>query len=159
MVQGGKEIKDGETVTIDGKEYIFDTSAENECRGCMVRYRDELCNILADCMVLPDCESGGDREDKMSKIYTIKAKMSGTGTIHDIASDTHNRDIVFAPGCQYAVVLAAYYGGKGYTTHKTEATTIAQANRLYNYSYEIIDAEGNRYGIVCGYWTSRLVRM
>ena len=97
----------------------------------------------------------------MSKTYTIEAKMSGTGTIYDIESDLHDRDIVFASGCQYAVVLAAYYGGKGYTTHKTEESAIAQAKRLArdNYSYEIIDSDGNRYGIEYGYWSDRLIRL
>lgn len=79
------------------------------------------------------------------KTYTIPQKMSGTGTIHDIASDMHDRDIVFAPGCNYAVVLASYYGGKGYTTHKTEQTAIAASVRNKDYSHEIIDQDGNTY--------------
>ena len=99
------------------------------------------------------------RKDKMGKTYIIAAKMSGTGTIHDIASDTHDRVIKFAPECQYAVVLAAYFGGKGYTTHKTEQATIAAAKKHLGYSYQIIDAEGNRYAIQPGYYQDSLNRI
>ena len=77
--------------------------------------------------------------------YIIKQKMSGTGTIHDIASEHYERVIKFPQGSQYAVVLAAYYGGKGYTTHKTECTTIAQVKKIDEFSREIIDHIGNRY--------------
>ena len=77
--------------------------------------------------------------------YTIPRKMSGTGSIHDIASDQIDRNIVFAPGCKYAVVLAAYYGGKGYTTHKTAALAAAASRRSAGYSHVIIDATGRKY--------------
>ena len=79
--------------------------------------------------------------------YTIRRKMSGTGNYHDIASDLCDRHIHFGPGCKYAVVLAAYYGGKGYTSHKTESAAIRAAHRLGDYSYQIIDTEGNVYAI------------
>jgi len=87
--------------------------------------------------------------------YTIPQKMSGTGSIHDIASDMFDRDIVFAPGCKFAVVLASYYGGKGYTTHKTEAAAIAASRRNSEYSHRIIDTKGREY-VVYG---DRLVLM
>ena len=77
--------------------------------------------------------------------YIIPQKMSGTGSIHDIASEHFDREIVFAPGCLYAVVLASYYGGKGYTTHKTASATIASAKANREYSHQIIDANGNSY--------------
>ena len=77
--------------------------------------------------------------------YTIQQKMSNTGSIHDIASDCFDRDIVFAPGCKFAVVLASYYGGKGYTTHKTAEATMAASRKVMDYSHQIIDAEGNLY--------------
>ena len=79
------------------------------------------------------------------KTYTIEQKMSGTGTIHDLASDQFDREIVFAPGCEYAVVLAAYYGGKGYTTHKTAEAAIAASRKVKDYSHRIIDVEGRTY--------------
>lgn len=79
--------------------------------------------------------------------YTIPQKMSGTGSIHDIASDMFDREI--AGRGKWAVVEAAYYGGKGYTTHETEAAAIRQANKLYKggYSYQIIDGNGDVYCI------------
>jgi len=83
------------------------------------------------------------------KIHTIGEKMSGTGAIHDIASDLMDRDIEFPAGSKYAVVIAAYYGGKGYTTHKTEGAAIKQARHMADYSHEIIDLNGNLYGINC----------
>ena len=77
--------------------------------------------------------------------YIIPQKMSGTGSIHDIASDLFDREIVFAPGCKYAVVLAAYYGGKGYSTHKSEEAAVAAARKNREYSLSIIDDRGNDY--------------
>lgn len=76
--------------------------------------------------------------------YIIPQKMSNTGSIHDLASDLFDRDIVFGAGCKYAVVLAAYYGGKGYSTHRTEAAAIAASKRDKEYSHEIIDTTGQR---------------
>jgi hypothetical protein len=79
------------------------------------------------------------------KTYTISQKMSGTGNIHDIASAMFDRDIVFPTDCKFAVVLASYYGGKGYTTHKTEKAAINASRRLSDYSHRIIDTEGREY--------------
>lgn len=79
--------------------------------------------------------------------YTIPQKMNNSGSIHDIASDQYDRDIVFGAGCKYAVVLASYYGGKGYTTHKTEAAAVAASRANKDYSHEIIDTEGRRYTV------------
>ena len=81
----------------------------------------------------------------MNTTYTIEKKESGTGSIHDIASDQFDRDIVFASGCKYAVVKASYYGGKGYTTHKTEASTANASARAKDYSHKIIDINGHEY--------------
>lgn len=81
----------------------------------------------------------------MNITYTIEQKMSGTGSIHDIASDMADRDIVFAPGCIYAVVHASYYGGKGYTTHRTPAAAAAASHRQRDYSHTIIGANGNEF--------------
>jgi len=79
------------------------------------------------------------------KTLIIPQKMSGTGTIHDIESEHYDRDIILAPGCKYAVVLASYYGGKGYTTHQSEETAIRQSRKVSDYSHAIIDADGNYY--------------
>jgi len=79
--------------------------------------------------------------------YTIPQKMSNSGSIHDIASGMFDREIVFASGCKFAVVLSSYYGGKGYTTHKTEAAAIAASSRNKDWSHRIIDASGQEYVI------------
>lgn len=87
--------------------------------------------------------------------YVIPQKMSGTGSIHDIASDLFDREI--AGRGSYAVVLASYYGGKGYTTHMTQEAAARQAGKLsrQGYSYEIIDGDGNYY---TNYYGERLER-
>lgn len=56
----------------------------------------------------------------------------------------YDRDIRFPKGCIFAVVLSSYYGGKGYTTHKSVAATVA-ASRKEESSHAIIDARGNEY--------------
>ena len=79
--------------------------------------------------------------------YVIRKKQSNTGSIHDIASDQFDR-VIEGRG-KFAVVEAAYYGGKGYTTHTSAASAIEQARKLakQGYSYQIIDGNGSRYGI------------
>jgi hypothetical protein len=74
---------------------------------------------------------------------TIPQKMSNSGSIHDIASDMFDRDIVFAPGCKFAVVLASYYGGKGYTTHKTAEAAVRAYNSTNGYSRTVLDINGD----------------
>lgn len=76
------------------------------------------------------------------QIVTIPQKMSGTGTIHDIASQHYDREIKFPKGAKYAVVLADYYGGKGYTTHQSESATIQADKRNREYSRQIIGVDG-----------------
>ena len=80
------------------------------------------------------------------KKYTIEPKVSNTGSIHDIAGQC-DRVIKFPVNGKYAVVLAAYYGGKGYTTHKTEYSVVKKTKELKGYSYEIIDVDGNKYSL------------
>lgn len=81
------------------------------------------------------------------KTYVIPRKSTNSGSIHDIASDMYDRDIIFSPGCKYAVVLASYYGGKGYTTHRTEEAAVVESRRNRKYSHKIIDTDGNLYDI------------
>ena len=73
----------------------------------------------------------------------IKKKMSGTGSIHDLNNE-HTDRVIVGRG-KFAVVLAAYYGGKGYTTHLTEEAAIKRARLLgrKQYSYQILDADGD----------------
>jgi hypothetical protein len=80
-------------------------------------------------------------------IYTIPQKQSNSGSIHDIASDQWDRDIVFAPGCGFAVVLASYYGGKGYTTHRTAEAAVRASLKLADWSHRIIDVTGRYYSV------------
>ena len=82
------------------------------------------------------------------KTYTIPARISGTGSIHSIASEFYDREIKFRKGCEYAVVLASYYGDI-YKTFKSAEACARYARKMKDYSYQIIDAEGNRYD-ACG---------
>jgi|GEM_PF-968454 len=68
-------------------------------------------------------------------------------SIHSIHSKDCEREIKFAAGCIYAVVLADYYGGKGYTTHMSERAAAKMAHKLdkEGYSYTIIDTDGKKY--------------
>lgn len=78
------------------------------------------------------------------KTYTIPARISGTGSIHSIASEFYDREIKLRKDCKYAVVLASYYGDT-YKTFKSEKACARYARKMKDYSYQIIDAEGNRY--------------
>ena len=68
--------------------------------------------------------------------------MSGTGSIHDIASDQFDRDIIFRGGAKYAVVLAAYYGGRGYYTTSTVEGLVALDKKYHEYSRTLITSDG-----------------
>ena len=63
--------------------------------------------------------------------------------IHSIADQNCDRDINFPSGCEYAVVLASYYGGKGYTCHKTADAAMEKSQKESEYSHQIIDTDGN----------------
>ncbi len=79
------------------------------------------------------------------KTYIIPQKQSNTGSIHDIASDMYDREINFPAGTKYAVVLSSYYGGRGYTTHRTKTATITQAKKMRDWSHIIMDVTGVLY--------------
>lgn len=81
------------------------------------------------------------------KIVTIPKKMSGTGSIRDLASQHYNREIRFPKGAKYAVVLASYYGGRGYTTHRSESATIQADKRNSEFSRRIIGVDGYYYEV------------
>ena len=82
------------------------------------------------------------------KTYTIP--QDDNTSIHSIASTLFDRDIEFYKGCDYAVVKASFYSGKGYSTHKTIETTVKQSLLLTknNYSHKIIDSNGKQYDVV-----------
>ena len=96
-----------------------------------------------------DCPQHGGKGDNM-KTLLLNQKMSNVGSIHDIESDMFEREIQFPSGCKYAVILAAYYGGKGYTTHRTKETTIKKSIADRKYSHQILDYDGNHYDNVYG---------
>ena len=81
--------------------------------------------------------------NKLDNVYVIQR--SESQDIHNISSDLEDREIKFANDCQFAVVLASYYGGKGYTTHRTEEAAITASRRNSNYSHKIIDTKGSEY--------------
>ena len=78
------------------------------------------------------------------KELVLRQKQSNSGSIHDIESSNFERVIKFAKGCQYAVVIASYYGGKGYTTHKTLGNAIDAyyTGKYKGYGKQIINDEG-----------------
>ena len=84
--------------------------------------------------------------------YTIPAKMSGTGTIHDTASQFGDREINFGKDGEYAVVLASYYGNGGngiYYIAKNADEAIEISNRESEFSHIVIDHDGARFFVDC----------
>lgn len=77
------------------------------------------------------------------KTYIIPQKMSGTGSICDIASEYYDREIKFRKGCEYAIVWADFYGNI-YKTFKSAEACAKAANKIED-SFTIIDSDGNRY--------------
>jgi hypothetical protein len=75
---------------------------------------------------------------------TLTIPQSNYRNIHSIANQNMDRDIKFPKGAEYAVVAASYYGGKGYTTHRTENAAIRQAIKS-DISSTIIDSDGDVY--------------
>lgn len=80
-------------------------------------------------------------------MITLTLPQAQSPSIHSINSQHFERNIYFSKGCFYAVVLASYYGGKGYTTHQSAEAAAKMAHKLdkEDYSYAIIDSEGNKY--------------
>lgn len=78
---------------------------------------------------------------------TLTIISDATANIHSIASQQVDREIKFRKGTKYAVVLASYYGGKGYTTHATQLAASNKADKLLaeGYSVCVIDSDGVRY--------------
>ena len=78
------------------------------------------------------------------KRLIIKKKESNSGSIHDIRSTHYDRVIKFKANELYAVVLASYYGGNIYTTHRSETAAVMVSGRLES-SHKIIDADGEEF--------------
>lgn len=95
----------------------------------------------------------------MTKI-TIKQKMSGTGTIYDLASEHYDIEINMGESFQYAVCLPSYYNANA-TRHKTEDAALRAYKRLANAGYNgvtILDRNGNEMDIKVDYWGDKIVR-
>lgn len=82
------------------------------------------------------------------KTFTIPQNVNAS--IHSIANILFDRDIEFYKGCDYAVVKASFYSGKGYSTHKTIEATVRQSLLLtkISYSHKIIASNGKQYDVV-----------
>ena len=83
------------------------------------------------------------------KTLIIPQKPSGTGSIHDIASDLYPREIQFPSNAVFALVLSSYYGDK-YTTHCTADAVVMASKKYSYYSKTIVDIDGNHYDIEDG---------
>lgn len=82
--------------------------------------------------------------------YTIKQKMSGTGTIHDLASEHFDRVIVFDEFEEFAVLTPAYYG-TSYSCWNPSLELIAMEKEYHSHPANIIiDRQGNQYDIYDG---------
>ena len=92
------------------------------------------------------------------KQLIIERKLS-PGSIYDIASQYGDRVIKFARGAQYAVVMAAYYGGDGHKTFRSERAAAKYSLDLSraNITHDIVDAVGNSYIAMHDYDGVRLV--
>lgn len=62
---------------------------------------------------------------------TLTIPQSSYRNIHSLANQHHDREINFPKGSEFAVVYPSYFGGKGYTTHRTEEAAIRAANKEY----------------------------
>ncbi len=88
------------------------------------------------------------------KTLIIPQKPSGTGSIHDIASDCYPREIQFSSNDVFALVLASYYGDS-YTTYSTADAVVEAFENCSVYSKAIVDIDGNHYDID---WDDNLVQ-
>jgi hypothetical protein len=78
------------------------------------------------------------------KNIIIPHKRSNSGSIHDLASDTRDREIKIPATAEYVIILAAYYGGKGYSTHATAEAAAKKVKSLKKdgTSFEAFEADG-----------------
>ena len=78
------------------------------------------------------------------KTTTIRQKQSNSGSIHDLASDMRDREIRIPDSATHVIVLASYYGGKGYSTHESGESAAAKMRKLRadGTSCQAFDASG-----------------
>ena len=60
----------------------------------------------------------------------IPQKPANAGSIHDINSDMMDRAISVPHGSTHVIILAAYYGGRGYSTHQSVEAAARVMRRL-----------------------------
>ena len=74
----------------------------------------------------------------------IKQKQSGTGSIHDLASEHYDRVIVMKPNTKYIVILPAYFGDL-YSVHAMRMAAIRayQSLKLGGYPPTILSRDGD----------------
>lgn len=89
----------------------------------------------------------------MNNITIIEQKMSGTGTIHDLASQHSDRQIDFGENGQYAIVLAAYYGnGDLYYVANSKDEALALHEQHKEWSHGILNRNGDMVTVESLYW-------
>ena len=82
--------------------------------------------------------------------YTIKQKESGTGTIHDLASEHFDRVIEFNEGEKFAVLTPAYYGAS-YSCWNPNLEFQEMCNEYKSHDANVvIDRHGNQYVLIYG---------
>lgn len=81
---------------------------------------------------------------EIMNILTIPQKQSNTGSIHDLNSDMMAREIKVPANTTHILILAAYYGGRGYTTHGSAEAAAKQAKRFKkdNMSFMAFSSDG-----------------
>jgi len=79
--------------------------------------------------------------------YIIPQKQSNSGSIHDLNSDMCDRLIAVPASASHIVILAAYYGGRGYTTHASAEAAAKKCRSLKKdgYSYQSFDAAAGKH--------------
>lgn len=74
------------------------------------------------------------------KTITIEKKMSGTGSIYDIASDLEDIEISM-DGFEYAIVTPSYYNARP-TRHRSLDAAVAKYRRMSDLHPTVLDANG-----------------
>lgn len=89
----------------------------------------------------------------------IERRESGRGSIYDVASEFADRIIPMRAGERFAVVLAAYYGGKGHRNFRSASTAARYSLDLTQagIAHEILDRSGRPYQVLDRHWDTVLV--
>lgn len=129
---------------------LFGYDKADGCFGPEVfRYKDRRSASMAR-NVDPDVVLAAAQIRTTGTVYSIPKNSIQCNRGYSIARTDCERDIRFDPDMIYAVVRASCYGEKGYTTHKTETSAIAESKResASRYIHDIIDRSGTGYKIV-----------